>query len=112
MDGRPDCWYPRHRRRPFHGTGRVKGQRSRWHAICDPEVAGYIDPDIGQLLPTFAEAVAAIDETDQPAAHTARLGNVDPREMKGVTPGSPEAERCIRYVAKYVTKSLGDTAAA
>jgi hypothetical protein len=40
-----------------------------------------------------------------------RLGQViDPREMRGVEAGTPDAERAIRYVTKYVTKNLADTA--
>jgi hypothetical protein len=42
-------------------------------------------------------------------AYVARLGSIDPREIKGVEAGTQDAERCIRYVTKYVTKSLGDT---
>jgi hypothetical protein len=36
--------------------------------------------------------------------------SIDPREMRGVEAGTPDAERAIRYVTKYVTKNLADTA--
>ncbi len=39
-----------------------------------------------------------------------RLGTIDPREVKGVEGGTKDAERCIRYVTKYVTKDLGEQA--
>ena len=45
---------------------------------------------------------------DEPA-YVARLGSIDPREIKGVEAGTRDAERCVRYVTKYVTKDLGET---
>jgi Replication initiator protein, pSAM2 len=44
-------------------------------------------------------------------AYVVWLGSIDPREMRGVEGGTKDAERAIRYVTKYVTKKLADTAA-
>jgi hypothetical protein len=53
-----------------------------------------------------------MEAPDAEPAYVARLGTIDPREMKGIEAGSRDAERCIRYVTKYLTKDLGSQAAA
>ena len=78
--------------------------------MWDADRAGYVDPKTGQPLPTWTEATTAIADDAEPA-YVARLGSIDPREMRGVEAGTPDAERAIRYVTKYVTKNLADTAA-
>jgi hypothetical protein len=78
--------------------------------VWDPDHAGYIDPKTRQPLPTWTQATSAIAVYADPA-YVARLGSIDPREMRGVEAGTPDAERAIRYVTKYVTKNLADTAA-
>jgi hypothetical protein len=78
--------------------------------VWDPDVAGYVDPKTCQPLPTWTQATTAIADDGEPA-YVARLGSIDPREMRGVEAGTPDAERAIRYVTKYVTKNLADTAA-
>ncbi|MEV4112419.1 replication initiator [Nonomuraea sp. NPDC049695] len=65
---------------------------------------GYLDPNTGEYLPTWDEA---IDQLDEPS-HVIRFG--DQVDVKGVLAGSKDADQCIRYLSKYLTKSLGDTA--
>jgi integrase len=68
----------------------------------DPDRVTYVDPETGAPLPIWD---AAIDELDQPA-HIARFGvQVDAR---GVLAGSPDANRAMGYLAKYLTKSVAD----
>jgi hypothetical protein len=78
--------------------------------VWDPDQGSYVDPRSGQPLPTWAAAVAALDTPDATPAYVARLGTIDPREVKGVQGGTKDAERCIRYVTKYVTKDLVEQA--
>jgi hypothetical protein len=72
-----------------------------WH-----EVAGrYLDPATGELLPTWDDALDAITDDDEPL-HVARFG---PKfDAQGVLAGSRDANRCIGYLTKYLTKHIGD----
>jgi hypothetical protein len=66
---------------------------------------GYLDPTSGEPLPTWDDALDSIGPEDEPA-HVVRPGSqVD---VQGVLAGSPQAEKCIGYLVKYLTKSLGD----
>jgi hypothetical protein len=68
----------------------------------DPDREEYVDPDTREPLPTWDQAV---DELDQPA-HVVRFGaQVDAR---GVLAGSPDANRAMGYLAKYLTKSIAE----
>ncbi|NAS25377.1 replication initiation protein [Herbidospora sp. NEAU-GS84] len=64
--------------------------------------AGYLDPTTGEILPTWDEALDAIDEP----LHVVRFGaQVD---VKGVLSGTQDADQCVRYLGKYLTKNIGD----
>jgi hypothetical protein len=67
----------------------------------------YVDPATGGPLPTWEEALDALDGDPQAQPyHVARFGpQVD---VKGVLAGSPQAEQCIGYLVKYLVKDLGD----
>jgi hypothetical protein len=65
--------------------------------------AGYVDPDTGELLPAWDDAVDAIDDP----AHVVRFGEQD--DLRGVNPGTPGADRDIGYLCKYLVKSIADT---
>ncbi|MEQ4721661.1 replication initiator [Nonomuraea sp. B19D2] len=69
---------------------------------------GYLDPATGEVLPTWDEALDQLDadEAAEPL-HVVRFGTqVD---VQGVLAGTPDADQCIRYLSKYLTKSLGDS---
>jgi hypothetical protein len=71
-----------------------------WH-----EASGnYLDPATGEVLPTWDEALDAIGD-DEPL-HVARFGAKF--DAQGVLAGSRDANRCIGYLTKYLTKHLGD----
>src|ERR1022692_4692908 len=72
-----------------------------WH-----EASGnYLAPATGEVLPHWDEALDAIGDQDQ-ALHVARFG---PRfDAQGVLSGSRDANRCIRYLTKYLTKHVAD----
>ena len=76
---------------------------------CD---GAYRDPQTGMPLPTWEQAMDDLDahlETNpaQPAAHTMRFGAQT--DVKGILGTSVDANRTIRYLTKYLTKSLADT---
>jgi hypothetical protein len=74
--------------------------------------AGYVDPTTGAPLPTWRQALDALDarldaDPSAPAAHVSRFGaQVD---VKGIIAPSPDADRAIRYLTKYLTKSIAGT---
>jgi len=70
-----------------------------WH---EPS-GNYVDPATGEMLPTWDQAVDAIGPHDEPL-HVARFG---PRfDAQGVLAGSKDANRCIGYLTKYLTKQI------
>lgn len=77
--------------------------------VWDPEQGGYVDPKTREPLTTWAAALDAIDTAgdDATPAYVAHLGRIDAR---GITPGTKDAERSIRYVTKYLTKDLTEQA--
>nr|WP_239394594.1 replication initiator [Frankia sp. CiP3] len=71
--------------------------------VWDDDMGGYTDPDTGASLPTWEEALDAIEEDAEPA-HVVRFG-VQVR-ADGVTANSGNTGRLIGYLCKYLTKSL------
>ena len=57
------------------------------------------------MLPTWDQALDAIGDPDEPL-HVARFGTRF--DAQGVLAGSRDANRCIGYLTKYLTKQLGD----
>ncbi|MEV2278980.1 replication initiator [Nocardiopsis sp. NPDC049922] len=91
-------WWPRVDRVVYEGD----------HLPVWDETAGtYLDPTTGELLPTWEEALDALDENpDAEPHHVVRFGRqVD---AKGVVAGSADADRCVRYLAKYLTKDIAE----
>ena len=73
-----------------------------WHA----DLGGYLDPDTGAVLPTWDEALDELDDEADPM-HVLRLGaQVD---IKGLLGGTADSDRAVRYLCKYLTKSVADT---
>jgi hypothetical protein len=72
-----------------------------WH---EPS-GGYLDPATGELLPTWDQALDAIDEHAEPL-HMARFGAKF--DAQGVLAGSRDANRCVGYLTKYLTKHVSD----
>ena len=75
-----------------------------WHE----DLGGYLDPDTGAALPTWDEALDELDQDeDREPMHILRLGaQVD---IKGLLGGTPDSDRAVRYLCKYLTKSIADT---
>ncbi|MFD8529663.1 replication initiator [Streptosporangium canum] len=78
------------------------GHRPVWSAGV-----GYVDPASGEVLPTWDEALDRLgaDEDAEPL-HVMRFGAQ--ADVQGVLAGSKDADQCIRYLSKYLTKSLGE----
>jgi hypothetical protein len=76
----------------------------------DADRESYVDPRSREPLPDWESTVDAIGDDPQPTpAYTVRLGRIDPR---GINDGDAHAERSIRYVTKYVTKDVAESARA
>ena len=73
--------------------------------VWDEAKATYLDPETGEVLPTWDQALDAITGQDEPL-HVARFGTRF--DAQGVLAGSKDANRCIGYLTKYLTKQLGD----
>ena len=66
------------------------------------------DPATGELLPTWDEALDAIDnDPEARPAHVMRFGSQ--LDMQGLVRGQPDADRAIRYLTKYITKDVAGT---
>ncbi|GLW10335.1 hypothetical protein Misp01_54630 [Microtetraspora sp. NBRC 13810] len=69
---------------------------------------GYLDPATGEVLPTWEQALDTLDQDDDAKPqHVIRFGSQI--DVQGVLAGTPDADQCIRYLSKYLTKSLTDT---
>ncbi|GAA3737756.1 hypothetical protein HDA32_005389 [Spinactinospora alkalitolerans] len=75
--------------------------------VWDEEANTYVDTTTGEILPTWDEALDALDDDpDAQPMHVVRFGpQVD---AKGVLVGSADADRCVRYLAKYLTKDIAE----
>lgn len=79
------------------------------------DCGGYLDPTTGAVLPTFDQALDDLDQDDDgqevEPQHVVRFGTQ--ADIKGLISGTPEADRRIGYLAKYLTKDIaschGDT---
>ena len=87
---------------PSTATVRFDGDRL---PVWDEAKATYLDPETGEVLPTWDQALDAISDQDEPL-HVARFGTRF--DAQGVLAGSRDANRCIGYLTKYLTKQLGD----
>jgi hypothetical protein len=78
--------------------------------VWDPDhgdQGAYLDPDTRRPLMTWDQALDDLDaDEDAEPLHTARFGRQ--LDVKGVLAGSPDAQRAIGYLVKYLVKDLGD----
>ncbi len=65
----------------------------------------YLDPATGEVLPTWDQALDVLDDDSEPF-HVAKFGTRF--DAQGLLAGSRDANRCIGYLTKYLTKYLGD----
>jgi hypothetical protein len=75
--------------------------------VWDPARGSWVNPDTNTPLPTWREALDALDnDPDAAPAHVVRFG--EQVKAKGVTAGTHDAERTIGYITKYLTKNTAD----
>ncbi|MEV0353137.1 replication initiator [Nonomuraea sp. NPDC050680] len=95
----------------YHQVWWPPADRVIFDGDCLPEWedgTGYFDPATGEVLPTWDQALDQLD-TDEAAEplHVLRFGvQVD---VQGLLAGTPDADQCIRYLSKYLTKSISDS---
>jgi hypothetical protein len=73
--------------------------------VWDEHARTYLDPATGEVLPTWDDALDAIGPGDPPR-HVARFGTKF--DAQGVLAGSKDANKCIWYMTKYLTKQVAD----
>jgi hypothetical protein len=67
--------------------------------------AGYVDPDTGELLSSWDEALDAIDaDPEGTPAHVVRFGEQD--DIQGLIAGHRDVDWRVGYACKYLTKDL------
>jgi hypothetical protein len=77
-----------------------------WTGHPDDGGAGYVDPHTGEALPTWEQALDHLDAHGEPF-HTMGWGRqVD---IKGLIGGTEDSDRAVRYLCKYLTKSIPET---
>ncbi|MCA1229456.1 replication initiator [Saccharopolyspora sp. 6M] len=91
-------WWPKHDHQVYGGNRMP---------VWSPDRSAWCDPDTYQPLPTFDEALPAPDAGPEDAAHVLRFG--DQADVRGLLGGTQETERHVRYLTKYLTKSIGET---
>lgn len=75
--------------------------------MWDEDAKGYVDPETKAILPTWDEALDALDQDgDAEPFHLLRFGTQVHAE--GVLAGTPRADKWIGYVGKYLTKSVDE----
>jgi hypothetical protein len=67
----------------------------------------YIDADTGEVLPTWQQALDQVE--NDPEAHPANVMRFGRQiDMAGIIAPSSDADRAVRYLTKYLTKSIAD----
>jgi len=74
--------------------------------VWDPRAEAFADPHTGQILPTFQEALDQADTDEAPPAHVLMFG--DRMDSKGIIATQADAARRVRYLTKYLTKSIAE----
>ena len=69
----------------------------------------YRDPDTGYPLPTWAQALADARRRPGSAAGTRHARSGGQVDIKGILGGSRDSDRAVRYLTKYLTKSVAET---
>lgn len=67
----------------------------------------YLNPDTLVPLPTWDQALEQLAEADAEPAHFMRFGSQ--LDIRGLLGGTPDADRSVRYLCKYLTKSVSET---
>jgi hypothetical protein len=75
--------------------------------IWSDETCGYVDPDTKAALPSWDDALDALDQDENAEPfHVVRFGTQ--LHAEGVLAGTPQADKWIGYMGKYLTKSVDE----
>ncbi len=89
---------------PAHDEPVYVDQLPRW----SDAIGGYVDPATGTVLPTWDQALDALDTNDEAnPAHVVRFGEQD--DLQGLIAGTPGVDRAIGYLCKCLTKTIAAT---
>jgi hypothetical protein len=89
---------------PPHDTPVYVDQLPRW----SEDIGGYVDHTTGAVLPAWDEALDALDtDPDAEPAHVVRFGDQD--DIQGLIAGTPDADKRVGYLCKYLTKTIAAT---
>jgi hypothetical protein len=73
--------------------------------VWDDVAGGYLDPATGAVLPTWEDALDQLDQLEDPEPlHVVRFGAQV--NIQGLLAGTPDADRRIGYLCKYLTKQV------
>ncbi|WP_405149363.1 helitron helicase-like domain-containing protein [Nocardia salmonicida] len=91
-------WWPHFDKPVYHD-----GAMPEWDYVAGT----FVDPQTGDPLPSWDDALAVMDEVDDlEPAHVVRFGvQKKPIQILG---GTDKMERRVRYLTKYLTKSVAD----
>ena len=77
------------------------------HPVWDSAAEAYVDPGTGAPLATWNQALDALDDNQAAEpAHVLRFGKQS--DMQGLIGGTPQADRRVGYLTKYLTKAITD----
>jgi hypothetical protein len=77
-----------------------------WDASAG-EDGGYVDPDTGEILPTWDDALDALgQDPDAQPLHVVRFGRQ--LDAQGVLADSPQSRKLIGYLTKYLVKGVAE----
>ena len=93
-------WWPAHDRRCSTTSTSCPPGPTTWAATSTQAT--------GAVLPTWDEALDQLDaDPDAEPAHVVRFGEQD--DIQGLLAGTPDADRAIGYLCKYLTKAIAGT---
>ena len=82
-----------------------------WTGAPEDGGAGYVDPTTGEPLPTWEQALDRLDSDEEAEPfHVLRWGAQT--DTKGLLGGTQDSDRAVRYLCKYLTKSVAEAYAA
>jgi hypothetical protein len=91
-------WWPAHDQAVYADPDRFP----RWDG------SDYVDEQTGEVLPTWDHALDQLDRDENARpAHVMRFGTQT--DMRGIIAPSPDADRAVKYLVKYLTKSVAET---
>jgi transcriptional regulator with XRE-family HTH domain len=72
----------------------------------DVSARAYLDPDTHAPLTTWEDALKVLDDEDAEPLHVGRFGRQI--DAQGVMAGTPDSDRCIGYITKYLVKDIAE----